>query len=91
MKTQHDIKNLEIKLDALLMSNDVKIGTPLSKKKYSPLLGYEYDAVSHTIALVIPTSLKATAMSLFKKQNLDNVSQHEITGETGYIRIVIYL
>jgi hypothetical protein len=55
------------------------------------LLGYEYDAVSHTIALVIPTSLKGTVTSLLKKQDLDNIFQHEITGETGYIRIVIYL
>lgn len=91
MKTQHDIKNLEIKLDALLMSNDVKMGTPVSQKKYSPLLGYEYDAISHTIALVIPTSLKDTLMSLLRKQDFEDVSHHEITSETGYIRIVIYL
>jgi hypothetical protein len=55
------------------------------------LLGYEYDAISHTIALVIPTSLKDTLMSLLRKQDLEDVSHHEITSETGYIRIVIYL
>jgi hypothetical protein len=91
MKTQHDIKNLEIKLDALSISNDVKIGVPLSQKKYSPLLGYEYDVISYIIALVIPTCLKDTLMSLLKKQDLENVSHHEITSEMGYIRIVIYL
>lgn len=91
MKTQNDIKKLEIKLDAILMSNDIKIGTPISKKQYSPLLGYEYDAVSHTISLVIPIALKTTLISLFKKQELENISQNEIMGESGYVRIIVYL
>jgi hypothetical protein len=91
MKTENDIKKLEIKLEAILMSNDVNIGMPISSKKYSPLLGYEYDSISHSIALIIPTSLKSTVMTLFRKQDVGNISQHEITGESGYVRIVIYL
>lgn len=90
MKTQYDIKKLEDKLNSLLMSNDIRIGTPISKKEYSPLLGYEYDAMAHTISLVIPSKLTTTLMSWLRKQGLENIFHHEIE-ESGYMRIIIYL
>jgi hypothetical protein len=85
MKTQYDIKKLEDKLNSFLMSNDVKIGIPISKKAHSPLLGYEYD----TISVVMPSKLITTLFSWLRRQGLENMSQHEIE-ESGYIRVIIY-
>jgi hypothetical protein len=91
MKTQNDIAQLENKLNSLLMSHDIKVGKPISKKKYSPLLGYEYDAISRTFVFVIPTAFKTTLFSLLKKNELENIYQHEIIEESGYIRATVYL
>lgn len=91
MKTQHNIKELENKLNSFLMSNDVKIGQPISKKKYSPVIGCEYDSMSHLFALVIPSEFKTAICSFLRKNDLENIFQHEITGEVGYTRIIVYL
>ena len=91
MKTQNDITKLQNKLNSLLMSNDIKIGTPISKKKYSPLLGCEYDSIAHTINFVIPAGVKTVLFSFLKKNELENFYQHEIAEENGYIRVTVYL
>jgi hypothetical protein len=90
MKSAHEIIKLKENLHELLLRNDVKIGEPISKNKYLPLTGYEYDAISHELSLIIPSGLSNIFLSWFMKQGLENLSHHEIAS-TGYMKIMIYL
>lgn len=90
MKTPSDIRKLEERLHSLLMVNEIQIGIPVSKDKYAPLSGYEYDAISHTISLVVPMRLMRVFMSWFIKQGLENISYHEIE-KSSHVKIIVYL
>lgn len=90
MKTQNDIRKLEEKLHSLMMVQDIQIGVPISNEKYAPLSGYEYDAISHTMALIVPARLTNMFTTWFMKQGLDNISHHEIEN-SSYMKILVYL
>lgn len=90
MKTQNDIRKLEERLYSFFMSNDVQIGVPISQEKCALLSGYEYDAISHTMVLIVPDRLSNIFTSWFMKQGLENISHHEIEN-TSYVKIFIYL
>jgi hypothetical protein len=90
MKTQNDIRKLEERLNSLLMINDVQIGTPISKEKYAPLSGYEYDAITHTMSLIVPARLNSTFTTWFMKQGLENINYHRIEN-SSYMKILVYL
>ena len=91
MKSPNDIRKLEDKLMTFLMLNDIKIGMPISQKNHIHILGFEYDAISHTISIIIPEKLKRNLVTFFKKQGLENFYIHDITDEAGFINFLVYL
>ncbi|CAG1023099.1 hypothetical protein DOJK_02101 [Patescibacteria group bacterium] len=91
MKTPNDIRKMEDRLTAFLMINDVQIGTPLSQKNHAHVLGFEYDAMSHTVSIIIPEKLKKNLVSFFKKQGIDSFYSHDIADEAGFINFIVYL
>lgn len=91
MKTPNDIRKLEDKLTTFLMINDVQIGMPLSPQNHHHVLGFEYDAMSHSIIVIIPDKLKRNLVAFLKKQGLENFYSRQIMEEPCFVMLIIYL
>ena len=90
MKSAYEVHKLEDKLRELLLRHDIKMGEPISKDKYLPLAGYEYDAITHNLSVIVPLTLSHIVLAWFIKQGLENVTHHEIAG-TSYMKIIVFL